>query len=135
MNKQKVRAIINYWRKTAEHDYETMLTLFRNGRYSDSLFYGHIVLEKILKGLVVKNIKKHAPYIHDLVRLQGLTELHLPRKTLYFLNRINDFNIRGRYPEERLQFYKKCTKEFTKSYLDKIIKLYKELCQKLKQGE
>ncbi|MFH1187972.1 MAG: HEPN domain-containing protein [bacterium] len=132
-NIEKTKEIALYWQKTAEHDYETMLSLFKSERYSDSLFFGHIVLEKILKGLVVKEIKEQAPYIHDLVRLQEIAQLELPKEEISFLNKINDFNIRSRYPEYKLQFYKICTKEYTKNYLDEIIKLYKKLCQKLKQ--
>jgi len=127
--------VVKYWQKTAEHDYETMLALFKSKRYSDSLFFGHIVLEKILKGLVVEKIKKEAPYIHDLVRLEKMAKLGLPEEKLDLLDRVNNFNIRARYPEYKLQFYKSCTKQYTKNYLDKIIKLYKELCLNLTQKE
>lgn len=58
--------------ETARHDFETMLGLFRIKRYSDSLFYGHIVLEKILKAFVVKETKKDAPRTHNLLVLAGL---------------------------------------------------------------
>ncbi|MBU4478761.1 MAG: HEPN domain-containing protein [Candidatus Omnitrophica bacterium] len=44
MKKTDERVI--YWLKIAEHDYETMLGLFKLKRYADSLFYGHMVLEK-----------------------------------------------------------------------------------------
>ena len=54
MKKEDVKKIVKYWQKTAEHDFETMLYLFKGKKYSESLFFGHIVLEKILKGLVVK---------------------------------------------------------------------------------
>lgn len=37
------------------------------------------------------------------------------------------------YPEHKLSFYKKCDRGYTKKYLDEIIKLYKKLCQELKQ--
>ena len=42
MNIKKMKIVIDYWKKTAQHDYDTMITLFENKRYSDSLFYGHI---------------------------------------------------------------------------------------------
>lgn len=124
---------IQYWQKTAEHDYETMQVLFNNKRYSDALFFGHIILEKVLKGHVVKQTKKQAPYIHDLTRLAEIAQLNLSEKVMDFLDNVNDFNIRARYPEEKLAFYKKCTFAYTKDYFNKINKLYKELCQKLKQ--
>ncbi len=109
-----------------------MLGLFRIKRYSDCLFFGHIILEKILKGLIVKNTGKEAPYIHDLVRLQALAKIKLEKDNLKFLKEVNNFNIRVRYPDYRLRFYKICTKEFTEKRFKKIVNLYRELCQKLK---
>ena len=49
------------------------------------------------------------------------------------LDVVNKFNIKARYPEYKLQFYKQCDKEYTKNYFNKIVKLYKKLCQILKQ--
>lgn len=128
-----VNKLVKYWAETAMHDYDTMIALFKSKRYSDSLFYGHIVLEKILKGLFVKNNRKQAPYIHNLVRLQDLAKLDLSEDDLDLLGDINDFNLRARYPEHKLDFYKKCTKRYTEYYFDKIRKIYKELCQRLNQ--
>ena len=133
MKRQSVKKIVEYWTKTAAHDYETMLGLFRIKRYSDSLFFGHIVLEKILKGLVVKETKKEAPYIHNLTKLAEIAKCDLLKEEMDLLDVVNKFNIRSRYPEYKLQFYKQCNKEYAKNYLDEIIKLYKKLCQKLKQ--
>ena len=130
--KQGIKQVIKYWGKTAEHDYKTMVFLFKGKRYSDSLFFGHIVLEKILKALVIQKTNQQAPYIHDLVRLQEIAGLELTKEEKSFLNKINDFNIRARYPEYKLRFYKLCTQKYTKNYFDKIIKMYTKLCQILK---
>lgn len=126
------KELIEYWKFTAEHDYNTMTALFKSKRYDASLFFGHIVLEKIMKAHVVENTKKEAPYIHDLARLYTLTDLKLEEKEVDLLNMVNEFNIRSRYPEFKRDFYKKCTREYTEEYLRKIIKLYKKLCQNLK---
>ena len=133
MKKENVKKVIKYWQITAEHDYDTMVGLFKIKRYSDCLFFGHIILEKTLKGLVVKKTEEQAPYIHDLIRLREIAEIKLEKEEIKFLNRVNNFNIRSRYPEYKLQFYKQCTKNYTENYLGEIIKLYKKLCQKLKQ--
>ena len=133
MKKEDVKKIVKYWQKTAEHDFETMLYLFKGKKYSESLFFGHIVLEKILKGLVVKKTKEQAPYIHDLIRLVELSECNLSKDEMDLLDVVNKFNIKARYPEYKLQFYKQCDKEYTKNYFNKIVKLYQKLCQILKQ--
>lgn len=80
---------------------------------------------------MVKNTKKQAPKIHDLVRLQKLAKIKLADEEVELLNEINDFNIRARYPEYKLQFYKQCNKKYADGYLKQAKKLYEELCQKL----
>ena len=91
------------------------------------------MIEKTLKALVVKNTGKAAPFIHDLVRLQEIAKLDLSEKLIDLLDQINEFNIRTRYPEYKLDFYKRCTAPYTKKYFEKIKEIYKELCQKAKQ--
>lgn len=127
------KKLVKYWQETAAYDYDTMKSLVKSKRYASSLFFGHIVLEKIFKGLVVKNTKKHAPYTHDLVQLYKLAGMELNNSTKDLLYEVNKFNMKARYPEWKSQFYKYCTKEYAERYLDEINKLYKNLCQKLKQ--
>ncbi len=132
MTGKEIKDAIEYWKKTAERDYDTMLGLFKIKRYPESLFFGHIVLEKILKGLVVKETGEQAPYIHDLVRLAELAKTDSDVEELEFLKLVNGFNIKARYPEHRLKIYKKYKENNTKEVSDKIITIYKKLCQKLK---
>ena len=133
MKKEDVKKIVKYWQATAEHDFGTMNSLFKIKRYPESLFFGHIVLEKIIKSLVVKETGKEAPYIHNLTKLAEIAKCDLLKDEMDLLDVVNKFNIRSRYPEYKLQFYKQCDKKYTKDYIDKITKLYKKLCQKLKQ--
>jgi HEPN domain-containing protein len=132
MKRKDIKKSAEYWRLTAAHDYETMRGLFKIKRYSDCLFYGHIVLEKILKALVVGRTREQPPRIHDLIRLEELTEIGLNKDDLKLLNTVNGFNIRARYPGRRLSFYKICTREYALIYLEKIENLYERLCQELK---
>jgi|SRR5680860_530155 len=133
MEKLNTKKIIQYWQKTAEHDYGTMDGLFRIKRYPEALFFGHIVLEKILKGVVVRETGEEAPYIHNLTKLADIANCELLKDEIDLLDEVNDFNIRARYPEYKLQFYKQCNRKYAKNYIDKITKLYKKLCQILKQ--
>src|SRR3989338_9584401 len=130
--KNNYKKLVKYWRETAAYDYDTMKSLVKSKRYASSLFFGHIVLEKILKALVVNETKKHAEYTHDLVRLMEVSKIKLSHKEIDLLNEINNFNIKARYPEHRAQFYKLCTKEYSLGYINEVDKLYKKLCQKLK---
>lgn len=133
ISKEQAKILAQYWLTTAEHDYKTMLGLFRIKRYSDALFFGHLVLEKILKAFVVRQTKEQAPKTHNLIRLAELSKIDLTESQLDVLSKANQFNLRTRYPDAKLQFYKIATKEYTKKNLVPIKKLYKELCQKLTQ--
>lgn len=135
MTEKNIQHIIEYWEKTAARDIETTQALLKTKRYAEALFFGHLALEKILKALVVKETKTHAPYIHDLVRLQALAKLDLPRTTVHILNVVNDFNIRARYPEYKLQFYKRCTRPYTLKYLAHIHAIYRDLCNDHRQKQ
>lgn len=132
MTGKEIKNAIEYWRKTAERDYDTMLGLFKIKRYPESLFFGHILLEKILKGLVVKIVNEQPPYIHDLVRLAELVKMDLSAEEFRFLKLVNGFNLKTRYPEDKLKIYKKYDKKNTQIVLDEVLVLHKKLCQKLK---
>ena len=131
MTNSEIKKLVDYWTKSAQHDYETMEVLFEKRRYSDSLFFSHIVLEKILKAIVAKKTKKQAPYTHNLIFLKELIDLKLNKKEIDLFDRVNQFNIRARYPDLKFEFYKRCNKKFTEFYLEKIKKLYKKICQKI----
>ncbi len=133
MNKaERINKATAYWQAVAKHDHQTMIALFKSKRYSDSLFFGHIVLEKTLKALVVQNTEKEAPKTHDLLRLSELAYLDLPKETFTYLKVVNRFNMRARYPDTKLKFYKLCTRAYAEENLKKIKDIYYKLCQKLK---
>jgi HEPN domain-containing protein len=132
MDDKNVKKLVEYWGKSSEHDYETMIGLFKIKRYSDCLFYGHIVLEKILKAYVVKNTKKDAPRSHNLLYLAEIAGINLNKKNKDFFIKVNRFNMRTRYPDFKFDFYKICTLTYTKENMEEIKKKYKKLCQNLK---
>jgi HEPN domain-containing protein len=68
--------LINYWVETANRDYNTMLNLFKSKDYNWSLFMGHLVIEKLLKAIYVKNIDNNPPRIHDLLRLSEKAQIY-----------------------------------------------------------
>jgi len=102
-----------------------LLSIYIKGKkYSDCLFFCHLTLEKILKGLVVERTKTHAPYIHKLVDLARIAKVKLNEEQLNHLSRITKFNIAGRYDAFKQTFYKKCNKEYTEKYFNISKKLY-----------
>ena len=49
----KVR-IIYYWIESSENDFKTMNDLYQTKNNSWALFMGHLVIEKLLKALFIK---------------------------------------------------------------------------------
>ncbi len=116
--------IVEYWLKSAEEDYKMVRELLILKHYVYSLFFCHLAIEKILKALVVKKTKKHAPYIHNLTRLAEIAGLEISELQYDALFEISTFNIKARYDDYKLNFYKKATKEYTKKYFEETTNLY-----------
>jgi len=117
----KLEEHIKHWMEGAEHDLETAESLFASEKYDWCLFIGHLVLEKALKALYVRdNENKLPPKTHNLIRLAEKTTISLTAERKVFLDQVNDFNLEVRYPEFKKEFYRICTKEFTESNFLKI---------------
>lgn len=129
---KKVQQLVDYWIVNSRKKLKSIQPLYEAGQYPDALFYGHMVLEMILKACVVQKTGKQAPFKHNLKFLAETGGLELPEEEMEFLGEINQFNMEARYPEEKMEFYKQCNKCYTNAYLPKIISMHKKLCQKLK---
>jgi len=128
LSKQKALEISKYWIDGAKESYKTMQYLYDGKRYSDCLFFGHLMLEKILKAVFVNKKTDIAPYIHNLYRLAELINLKLEKDEILLLKEVSGFNLEARYPDEKYSFYKLCTKKFTDNYFQAIINFYKKTC-------
>lgn len=126
-----VDKIINHYKESSEEDYMTMINLFNSKSYNWSLFIGHISLEKLLKALYVKINREHAPYTHNLYRLAEKCKIEISQEKSDWLDEITSFNINARYNDFKKEFYNKCTKNFTKEWLEKIKTLKEWIIQML----
>lgn len=115
--------IVNHWIETSEHDFLTMMNLYRSKSYSWSLFLGHISTEKLLKALYVKTKSEHAPFTHNLYRLAELLNLDISEEMADWLDEITSFNLNARYDDYKNEFFKICTKEYTMMWIKRIEKL------------
>ena len=125
--------IINYWLNSAGADLKAMNSLFKTGHYTWALFLGHLVIEKLLKAVYVKNIGANVPYIHNLIRISEEAKLELTEKQKDFLAEITTFNIKSRYPDYKGRFYRKATRKFTLHYLKEIKEFRQWLLKKTKK--
>ncbi|MDI6892805.1 MAG: HEPN domain-containing protein [Actinomycetota bacterium] len=126
-----VERATRYWLESAEYDLETGRSLIGIGRFPYVLFFGHLALEKLLKAIVVKKAKEHAPYTHSLTFLAEKTGLEISEELMDKLAEFTEFNIETRYPDERRDFYQKCTEAFTREKFRGIEEVYKWLRQRL----
>ncbi len=122
--------IMKYWIESANEDYNVMNVLFSNKKNSYCLFFGQMVIEKLLKALYAKNNKEtpHAPRTHDLLYLAEKLNLELSEEQEVILNEITTFNLSTRYDDYKRAFYNKCTDEYTEEQMIKIkeVKLWLE---------
>ena len=127
------KEIIHYWTNSAEHDFDVALALLEKAKYDWCLFMGHLVIEKMLKALWVRDSSKAVPFSHNLVEIAKGTKLELDEEQKIWLTNINSFNIQARYPDYKFSFYKLCTREFTALHFAKIKEFYQWLHLQLKR--
>jgi HEPN domain-containing protein len=112
--------LIQFWVLDSDEDFETMKAMFESGRFSWSLFIGHLAIEKLLKAYFVKVNSNHPPFIHNLLRLAEKSNLQLTENQKEQLLAITAFNLNTRYDDYKLSFRKQCTLEFTSHWIEKI---------------
>lgn len=102
--------------------YKGSNNIYNAKKYAWSLFLGHLVIEKILKGIYAKENKDNpvAPKIHNLILLGSKSKLSIPNSIYEKIKIINTFNISARYDDYKKAFYNKCTFEYTKIQLKNI---------------
>ena len=121
---------IKYWNNSATKDFDTAEYLHKGGKFEACLFFCHLSLEKILKGIVVQENQQVAPYTHDLEKLSKIANLTLTEDQKKNLRIITGFNIEGRYSDIQLQFQEKYTQEYVEKYFKISKNLFKWLQKK-----
>lgn len=121
--------LMKYWFESAESDYETMKVLYNNKKNTWCLFIGHLVIEKLLKGLYAKNNSENpiAPKIHNLILLSQKANLEVPNEIRKKIQVINTFNISARYDDYKRSFDEKCTDDYTTEQIKNIEEVQKWL--------
>ena len=107
--------LMKYWFESSDSDFDTMKVLFENHKNTWFLFIGHLVIEKLLKGLYAKNNPENpiSPKIHNLILLSQKANLEVPNEIKEKIQVINTFNISARYDDYKKTFEEKCTNEYT----------------------
>lgn len=106
------QAVAEYWFAEAQETLRAADHLIEKGDFSFALFFGHLAVEKMLKGLHAVRQNQHAPPIHNLLRLAKAAGLEPDEAQTEILIRITAFNIEARYPDPKREFRRKCTPEY-----------------------
>lgn len=90
---------------------------------------GHLVIEKLLKGLYAKNNPDNpiAPKVHNLILLSQKAHLEVPTEIREKIQIINTFNISARYDDYKRSFDAKCTDDYTSKQVKNIKEVQKWL--------
>lgn len=81
--------------------------------------------------MVVKHTGEQALPIHDLLLLARKAGLDLSSQQRDELSEINTFNVRARYDDYKLAFYKKATREYAQKWYPRSMEVFKWLKQQL----
>lgn len=114
------QAVAQYWFAEADEALTVAGHLIEKGDYSYALFFGHLAVEKELKGLHALRRGHHAPPIHNLLRLAKAADLEPDEAQTKALLRITAFNIEARYPDPKRDFRHKCTAEYAAEQMTAI---------------
>lgn len=126
---------VNFWIVSAEKDWKVAGHLLEKQDYPYALFFAPLTLEKLLKAHYVSAKNKNPPLTHRLIYLAEKAYIDLSLEQIELLEIVTDFNLEARYPDEKFSFHKKCTREFTINYLNKIEEMKSWLLQKMKSSE
>ena len=123
---------INFWIEQANDDWTAVDTLFKGRKYLQSLFFAHLVIEKLCKSLWIKyNQENVPPRTHNLIHLLSSTPIELTDDRSEFMLSLNRFQLEGRYPDYLTKMQNICNEQFTKSMLDSTNQLRQWLLEKL----
>ncbi len=123
---------IRYWVRHVDDDFDCATVLYQAKYYAQSLFWAHLALEKLSKALWIKtNESNTPPFVHNLLILITQTNETFTEEQLRFLNEMNMFQIKGRYPDYAEDLEETVSEEICKEYLNKSKEMIVCLHEKL----
>jgi len=90
---------VEYWFRCANDDFESAKLLISNNRFLHGLFFCHLVIEKAIKAIVVKQTEEIAPRSHNLLYLAGMAKLSFAEEDEIFLGILMKYQLQGRHPD------------------------------------
>ncbi|NJK85838.1 MAG: HEPN domain-containing protein [Bacteroidales bacterium] len=89
-----------FWLSQAKDDWSAVNTLYKGGNFLQSLFFAHLVIEKLCKAIWIKHNEGNIPpRTHNLIHLLSATNVEIDNEKSEFMLSLNRFQIEGRYPD------------------------------------
>ena len=88
------------WFFQSDYDIETARHMLKAKRNIYCIFMCHLSLEKVLKGLFIKQLNQFPPKTHSLMYFVNKLQLALPDEFLLFIEKIDSLSVPTRYPED-----------------------------------
>lgn len=96
-----------------------------------SLFFAHLVIEKICKALWIKHNQENVPpRTHNLLHLLSTTPIEVDDEKSEFMLSLQRFQLEGRYPEYLTKMHEICNEPFTTTIINETNKLRLWLLEK-----
>lgn len=117
--------VVRYWLNAAREDWKWALSCYRDTykHHSYALHFGRLYIEKLLKAVVVKETRAHAPFRLSLVELAQRTQLELDAEQINLLTRLDEYTIDNIDNPENQALREKLTRKFSQKELHAIRKL------------
>ncbi len=115
---------INYWKNSAQENWDMALFLIDNKKYPEALFFLNLTVEKLLKANWVRdNFENTPPLTHDLDKIHSDTMLGKEEEWRDFYLVATSWNLETRYPDYKNTLRKLATKAYIDNHLIKIKEL------------
>ena len=118
---------VQYWLDIADYDLDTAEAMYQTGRWLYVAFMCHQVIEKTLKAYWCGTQPDDPPYTHNHKRLADGCGLYEKMSDSHhrLLNRITNYNIEARYPEDKEGLSRMLTKDFCRQIINETKQLRK----------
>ena len=115
---------VQAWKTSAADSWDTAKKLIEAKKYAHCLFFVHLALEKLVKGLHQHLRHEPALPLHNLYKLAINAGLEINSELEKELNEISTFNVSARYDDYKRSFYEKADESYAKEWFDRGRKIY-----------
>jgi predicted nucleotidyltransferase/HEPN domain-containing protein len=115
----KTRAVVNYWKRTADHHWQMARTSFKVRRYLYAMSFGRLYVEAMLKAQIVRGTRAHAPFRLTLTQFAEQAGFALTPAQCNLLARWDTYTIEADAPDHPLSS-RKFTQRFCQSELNEM---------------